>query len=269
MQQLRYALRQVIERQREIGWICVAIAIQGVIFLGIYRFLSWAKLGGDADIVFFSEVLLVFITAPYLSARRLTRQFGAISSDELLLLSPIRFQYLVGRGIIISQIPTICFTVLSPFLLTIFVPSIGEIPLVKILLLHTVLGVFIFSSATVGAFGWRIFCSELYAAEFAYFIWLILIGGLFLLTPLDRYVDNLQPFIPPFLHINPMLAVNDLLDIDIFHRPRLYKLTPIPSYPFPSYPFVYPSWYIICAWQALIGICSFGLASSKRFKTKW
>jgi hypothetical protein len=263
IQHPQYALRQVIERHREIGCIWVAIAIQGVIFLGIYRLLSLVKLGGDVDIVFFSEALLVLIAAPYLSARRLARQFGAISSDELLLLSPIRSQYLVGRGIVISQIPTICFTVLSPVLFAIYVPSIREMPLVKILLLHTVLGVFIFSSAAVGALGWRIFGTELYAAEFAYCIWLILIGGVLLLTPLERYVDNLKPFIPPFLHVNPLLAVQDLLGIDIFRVRRLYHLTVIPSYDV-----IYPSWYTVCAWQGLIGICCFGLASSRRFKTK-
>ena len=264
MQRPQYALKQVIKRQREVGWSCVAIAIQGAIFLGIYRLLSLLQLGGDADIVFFSAALVVLIAAPYLSARRLTRQFGTISSDELLLLSPIRSQFLVGHRVIISQIPTICFVILSPLLFTIFVPSIREMPLSKILLLQVVLGVFIFSSAAIGALGWRIFGTELYATEFAYFIWLILIGGVLLLTPLERYVDNLKPFIPPFLKLNPLLAVRDLLEIDIFRVRRLYGLTVVPD----LYDSAYPSWYTVCAWQTLIGICCFGVASSRCFKPR-
>jgi hypothetical protein len=255
--------QQMIYQRWKAYQICLAILIQCAMLLGIYRLLLQAKLGGPTEVIFLSEAILVLIVAPYLSSRTLVQQFGSIASDELLALSPLRFRSLLWRSIVGSQLPTGCFLILSTFVLTIFMPLIGVVPRLNVLLLHLVFGIYSVSGAAVGALGWRIFRIELFATELAYFVWLLLIGGVFLLAPIDRYLENLQPIIPPFLHINPLVAVCYLLEMDIFRTPNLYELTPIPSYLF-----AYPPWYIICGWQAVLGMSCFLLASSRRFHSR-
>ncbi len=259
-------LTQAIRQQWSVGRICFAIVVQSAIFVGIYRLLLRAKLGGGPEVIFLSEGLLVLIVAPYLLVSTLATQFKTpdtqfetLSLDELLLLSPTSSRSFLWRSIIVSQLPSICFLILSTLVLAISIPLIAEIPRTKILLLHLVFGVYIFSSAAIGALGWRIFCNQIFATELAYFIGLLLTGSVFLLSSVERYLDNVQSIIPPFLHLNPLIAVCHLLRIDIFRTPYLYELTPIPSYLF-----VYPPWYIVCGWQALIGIGCFVLASKPR-----
>jgi hypothetical protein len=256
---------RVMRQRWKFGKICFAIIVQSILFVLICQLLLRAKLGHFADLIFLSEAITVLIVSPYLACSAFNKLFGRVSSDDLLLLSPIRFRSILGRIILGSQIYSLCFIGLATLVFIILIPPISEISRFNVVLLHAVFCIYTFVGASVGALGWQIFRSELFATEMVYFVWLILIGGVFLLSPLDRYLENLQPIIPPFLHINPLIAVCHLLEIDIFRTPYLYlkhELTPIPSYDVK-----FPLWYIVCGWQALIGLGCFLLASKVKCET--
>ncbi|MCH8294932.1 hypothetical protein IH992_27930, partial [Candidatus Poribacteria bacterium] len=118
-------LTQAIRQQWSVGRICFAIVVQSAIFVGIYRLLLRAKLGGGPEIIFLSEGLLVLIVAPYLLVSTLATQFRTLetlSLDEFLLLSPTSSRSFLWRSIIVSQLPSICFLILSTLVLTILIP---------------------------------------------------------------------------------------------------------------------------------------------------
>ena len=242
-------LSQVLRQQRKFSRICLALIIQILLLLVICQLLSRAKIGRYTDLIFLSEALLVLIVSPYLACSGLSRHFAPFLSTDLLQLSRMRPLW-AWMGIILgSQIYTFCFLVLAALVLTIHIPSISKITHLEVVQLHFIFGIYAVVAALVGGLWWRVFRHKIYATEATYLGLSLLIGGVFLLAPLDRYVENLEPIIPPFLHLNPLIAVCHLLELDVFRTPHLYELTPIPSYLF-----VYPSWYIVCGWQILIGI---------------
>ena len=120
--------------------------------------------------------------------------------------------------------------------------------------MFVILAVYSASAAAVGVWGAQVFRDALFSAECATLLWCALIGGAFLLNPLKRYVDDLQPFIPPVLHLNPLIVVCCIFEgLDIFRNPLLYELTPVPSYVF-----YYPKpWYLVGIWQIVMGGCCF------------
>lgn len=242
----------MIRERWKFGKICFALVVQTVLLLVVCHLLWRAKLGRFADVLFLSEAILILLVSPYLACSALNKPFGCVPSAHLLLFSPMR-SLSVMEGIILgSQLYSFCFLGFTWIVLGILIPAISDISLFQVILLHLVFGIYTVVGASVGAYGWHIFRNELFATELTYLIMVILIGGVFLLSPLDRYVENLRPMIPPFLHINPLIAVCHLLKLDVFRTPYLYELTPIASYVF-----VYPSWYVVCGWQALIGCCCF------------
>lgn len=242
-------------RWRCVGNIGIAVIVQGAALLVIYQLLMRAKLGQFTSLIFIAEAILMLIVSPYLACRTLNQYYNLRLSDNLLLLSPVRARSILVRLLLQSQIYSICFLGVTLLVFTIFS---GEFLRYKVLLLHLVFMVFIFAGASMAALGWSLLRHTLFAVELVYLAWALLIGGVFLLSPLDRFLENLQPIISPFLHINPLIAVCHLLEIDIFRTPTLYELTPIPSYLF-----VYPAWYQVCGWQVLIGLLFCALASRK------
>ena len=252
-------LDQVIHQQWKLGKICCALIIQSLLLLIICQFLFRAKLGRYTDLIFLSEALLVLIVSPYLVCSELNRHVGSRLSLTHLQLSRMcdrRGWLSVTLG---SQIYTFCFLSFATLVFLILIPSISKITHFDVVRLQLVIAIYIIVAASVGGLWWRVFRHEIYATEATYLGWILLIGGVFLLVPLDRYVENLEPIIPPFLHLNPLSAVCHLLAIDVFRTPHLYELTPIPSYRV-----VYPSWYIVCLWQIVIGICCVVLPWGKR-----
>ena len=247
--------RVMSQRWRGVGKICIAVIIQASLLLVICQLLIRARLGQFTNLIFLAEAILILIVSPYLACSSLNKHFDFRLSDGLMLLSPIRSRTILVRILFGSQIYSLCFLGVTTF---VFIVSSGEILRYKVVLLHLVFIVYIFVGASIGALGWHIFRHTLFAVELTYLVWAFLIGGVFLLSPLDRYLENLQPIIPPFLNINPLIAVCHLLEIDIFRTPALYELTPIPSYLF-----VYPAWYQVCGWQMLIGFCCCALVSRK------
>lgn len=235
--------------------ILITVIILGLLLFTVNRLLSHAKLAHSLGTVFLSEILLILIVSPYLSWRALADQFSEVTSDKLLVLSRIRPGSTLGVIAMSSQLPLISFVVLSASAFVLVNKSSGDVSYAKLLSYHVVLLAAVFSSALIGMLGWRIFCHEIYAVQFTYAASLLMIGGVFLLSPLNRYMGTLLVFdrfsiIPVFLLINPLIAVCQLLGIDIFRARHLYELTPLPSYLF-----VYPKWYAVSGFQVLVGLC--------------
>ena len=252
-------LTQVIHQQWKISKICFALIVHSVLLLVICQLLFRAKLGRYADLIFLSETLIVLIIPPYLACSGLNKHFAPLLSTNLLQLSRMRPRR-VGMSVVLgSQIYTFCFLALASIVFTILIPSISDITRLQVVQLQLVFGIYIIVAASAGGLWWCLFRHEIFATEATYLGWSLLIGGVFLLAPLDRYLENLEPIIPPFLHLNPLVAVCHLLELDVFRTPHLYELTPIPSYLV-----IYPSWHIVCGWQVLIGVCCVALARWNR-----
>lgn len=249
-------LSRVIRQQWKFGKICFALIVQNVLLLVICQLLFLAKLGHFTDLIFLSEALLVLTVAPYLACSGLSKHFAPLLSRGLFQLSRMRLRW-VGLSVILgSQTYTFCFLGLATLIFIILIPSLSnDITRLQVAQLHLVFGIYIIVAASIAGLWWCVFRHEIFATEATYLGWSLLIGGVFLLAPLDRYLENLEPIIPPFLHLNPLIAVCHLLKLDVFRTPHLYELTPIPSYMV-----IYPSWYIVCSWQILIGICCVALA---------
>lgn len=251
-------LDQAIHQQWKVGKICFALIIQSLLLLVICQVLFRAKLGRYTDLIFLSEALLVLIVSPYLACSGLNRHVAPFLSETLLKLSRMRSRWVWMSVILGSQIYTFFFLGFATVVFLSLIPSISKITHFEVIQLQLVIAIYIVVAASVGGVWWCVFRHEIYATEATYLGWILLIGGVFLLVPLDRYIENLEPVIPPFLHLNPLSAVCHLLEIDVFRTPHLYELTPIPSYRV-----VYPSWYIVCTWQIVIGICCVAFARCK------
>ena len=251
-------LNRVIRQQWQFSRICFALIVQSLLLLVICQLLFRAKLGQYTDLIFLSEALLALIVAPYLVCSGLNKHFTPLPLADLQL-SRINPRWIWGSVVLSSQIYTFCFFGLATLVFTILIPSVSDITHLEVVQLQLVFGIYIIVAASVGGLWWCVFRHEIFATEATYLVWSLLIGGVFLLSPLDRYLENLEPIIPPFLHLNPLVAVCHLLKLDVFRTPHLYELTPIPSYMV-----IYPSWRIVCGWQILIGICCIALARWNR-----
>ena len=223
----------------------------------LYQLLMRIKLGLAIECLFMAQVCVVLLIAPYLAAYTVhTRFYGirfstdAAASTRLLTRNHIFSGRWLLRQLVMSQVPVLGWVFLSTFV-ALFVTNL---PFTKALQIVGILGIYSLSAGAVGMWGTYIFRDALFGAEVATLLWCILIGGPFLLTPLERYVDNLQPFIAPVLHLNPLMAVCGIFEgMDIFRKPVLYELTPVTSYDHK-----YPNpWYLTGVWQLGIGGCCF------------
>lgn len=209
-----------------------------------------AKLGLPIECFFMAQVFVVLFVAPYLAARAVHDDFLSTGFDVQYTLSPISSGQRLLKLLLISQIPIVCWVFLS----TGAALFVTRIPFMKASQMFVILVMYSISAAAVGISGAQIFRDALFGAEFATVLWCVLIGGAFLLNPLKRYVDDLQPFIPPVLHLNPVIVVCCIFEgLDLFRNPLLYELTPVPSYVF-----YYPKpWYLVGVWQIVMGGCCF------------
>ncbi len=225
-------------------------AIASFLLYLIYRMLMQAKLGLPIECFFMAQVFVVLLVAPYLAARTVHYDFLNTSFDAQSALSPLSSGQRLLRLLLISQIPIFCWVFLS----TGAALFVTRVPFTKAFQMFVILGIYSLSAAAVGVCGAQVFRDALFSAEFSTLLWCVLIGGAFLLNPLKRYVDDLQPFIPPVLHLNPVIVVCCIFEgLDIFRNPLLYELTPVPSYIF-----VYPKpWYLVGIWQMVMGGCCF------------
>ena len=215
------------------------------------------KLGLPIECLFMAQVCVVLLIAPYLAAYTVHAGFSGIRFNADAA-SPTRLftrnhsfsgQWLL-RQLAISQVPVFVWVFLS----TCIALFVTNLPFAKALQIVGILGIYSVSAGAVGMWGAYVFRDALFGAEFATLLWCVLIGGVFLLNPLERYVNNLQPFIAPVLHLNPLIAVCGIFEgMDIFRKPVLYELTPVTSYDYR-----YPNpWYLLGVWQLVIGGCCF------------
>lgn len=223
----------------------------------IYQLLMRIKLGLPIECLFMAQVCVVLLIAPYLAAYTVHAGFSGIRFNADAA-SPTRLftrnhsfsgQWLL-RQLAISQVPVFVWVFLS----TCIALFVTNLPFAKALQIVGILGIYSVSAGAVGMWGAYVFRDALFGAEFATLLWCVLIGGVFLLNPLERYVNNLQPFIAPVLHLNPLIAVCGIFEgMDIFRKPVLYELTPVTSYDYR-----YPNpWYLLGVWQLVIGGCCF------------
>lgn len=228
-----------------------------------FQLLIHGNLGSSSECFALAQVFVVLLVASYLGASSVNTDIQTPISAQILLLNPIYSVNHILKRLIISQLPLICWVLLS----TSFSFLATEITLQKALVMLVVLILYSISAGAVGMWGARVFKDVIFGTEFACFLWAVLIGSAFILKPLSRYIDDIQPLISPVLHLNPLIAVCNIFDgIDIFRNPLFYELTPITSYVFS-----YPPWYVSCFWQLVIGgVCflwTWGLFRSPKFAT--
>ena len=224
----------------------------------VYQLLMRIKLGLPIECLFIAQVCVVLLIAPYLAAYAVHTSFSGIrfnadavsATTRLLPRNHIFSGRWLLRQLVMSQVPMLGWVFLSTFI-ALFVTNL---PFTKALQIVGILGIYSLSAASVGLWGAYIFRDALSGAEFATLLWCTLIGGVFLLNILERYVNNLQPFIAPVLHLNPLIAVCGIFEgLDIFRNPVLYERTPVTSYDYR-----YPNpWYLVGVWQLGIGGCCF------------
>lgn len=236
------------DRNHVLKTLAIWLVIASFLLWLIYRWLMQAKLGLPIECFFIAQIFVVLLVSPYLAARTVRCDFLSTNFDAQFTLSPISSRQRLLKLLLISQIPIICWVFLSTGI-ALFIMGATFVKALQILVM---LGIYSLSAAAVGIAGAQIFRDAFFGAEFAILLWCVLIGGAFLLNPLERYVNNLQPFIPPVLHLNPLIVVCCIFEgLDIFRNPLLYELTPVPSYIF-----VYPKpWYLVGIWQIVMGGC--------------
>ncbi len=239
----------------KVSLICV---IASFLLWVAYRLLRHLGLGSPAECYFMAQVCVVLLTATYLAAYTVHTEFFrahfnasvASSTAHLLTLSPISIGRWLLRQLVLSQVPVLCWVFLS----TGAALFITDLQFTASLAVFAILGIYSLTAGAVGMLSAQVFRDTLFGTESATLLWCILMGGAFLLNPLQRYVDDPQPFIPPVLHLNPLIAVHGIFEgLDIFRNPVLYELTPVTSYIY-NYP---NPWYLVGVWQLVIGACCF------------
>ena len=205
-----------------------------------------------------AQVCVVLLTATYLAAYAVHTGFFrarfnasvAVSTAHLLALSPVPSGRWLLRQLVFSQIPVLCWVSLSTGVRL----FITDLQFTAALDIFAILVIYSLAAGAVGMFCTQVFRDTLFGTECATLFWCVLIGGALLLNPLQRYVDDPQPFIPIVLHLNPLIAVQGIFEgLDIFRNPVLYERTPVTSYDYR-----YPNpWYLVGVWQLGIGGCCF------------
>ena len=237
------------KKQAAVMAILLCISIAGFLQWIIFQLFIIGKLGSKSECYAIAQAFVVLIIAPYLGAITIRSQSTSFFASKLFLFAPISVRNLLIGGLFVSQIPLLIWIFLS----TIFSLIYTDSSLIKSILMIIVLCVYGFTSGVLGIFFARVFRDSIFGTEWTYLILSVLIGSPFLLMPIDRYMQSIQQFIQPILHLNPIIAICHIYDgMDIFRMPLLYKLTPITSYDFS-----YPPWYIISFWFILIGSCCF------------
>ena len=205
-----------------------------------------------------AQVCVVLLTATYLAAYAAHTGFFrarfnacvASSTVYLLALNPVRSGRWLLRQLLLSQASILCWVLLS----TGVALFITDLQFTAALEICAILVIYSLVAGAVGMLCAQVFRDTLFGTECATVFWCVLIGGALLLNPLQRYVDNPQPFIPVVLHLNPLIVVHGIFEgLDIFRNAVLYERTPVPSY-FYRYP---NPWYLVGIWQLVIGGCCF------------
>ncbi len=243
-------MNTIFETERiSIKIIFISIVIASFLQWLVYGLLIHANIGSTSVCFSLAQVFVVLLVAPYLASLNIVTDNQTPPFFQVLLLRQNFSTIFLLKRFIFSQIPLFCWVFLSTGLALI----VTEITIDKVLSVIVVLTLYSLSAGAVGVWCARAFKDAIFGTEFAYFIWGVLLGSAFILKPLARYIDNVQPMIQPILHLNPLIAVCNIFDgMDVFRNPLFYELTPITYYVYS-----YPPWYVSCFWQLVIGGCCF------------
>ena len=243
-------MKTVIETERFSTKIfIISIAIASLLQWLVYGLLNHANLGSTAECFSLAQVFVVLLVAPYIASLNIGTENHILSSEQVFLLRPIPSVISLLKHLISCLIPLLCWVYLSTGIALIAT----EVTIGKSLAMIVVLTLYCITAGAVGMWSARVLKDVIFGTEFTYFIWGALLGSAFILKPLARYIDNIQPMFQPILHLNPLIAVCNIFDgWDIFRNPLLYELTPMTSYVYS-----YPPWYVSCFWQLIIGSCCF------------
>lgn len=228
--------------------IFIVIVVASFLQWVFYQLLLSTKIGLNAECFAFAQIFVVLLTAPYLTAISYREESRHVDSGIILVLSSASVGKSILRNLIISLLPIFAWILLSSG----FAAVVIGMPIVKVLNMIVVLTLFSFTSGAVGLCGARAFRDTLFGTLVTYLLLGVLIGSAFLIKPLERYINDLQPIFGPILHLNPVIAVCTIFDgLDVLRNPLFYELTPITSQDY-----TYPAWYINIFWQLVIGTCS-------------
>ncbi len=233
---------------RPTTFVCIGFA--SILQWLIYQLLTHVEFSSLSSECFaFAQVFVVLLVAPFLAALSVNIENRSTATTQFQSLSPISNGKSILEQLAYSQIPLLCWILLS----TCFALFATSMPFMNGFKILVVLCFYCFSAGAIGMWCSQVFKDTIFGTECTYFILGIMIGSAFLLMPLGRYIDNPQPFIQPVLQLNPLIAVcNIFVGMDVFRLPLLYELTPIPWYDYS-----YPAWYIIVFWQLVIGVGCF------------
>ena len=199
----------IIETKRYNGIIIlICISIASLLQWLTFQLLTHAKLGSSSECFALAQVFVVLLVAPYLAASREQSESRSASSEQLLSLTPISFGKRLLIRLIVSQIPLLCWIFFS----TVFAIFVNDTSIGKTLKMIVVLGIYCISAGAVGMWGAHVLRDNIFGTALTYFLLCILVSSAFLLKPLGRYLDNLQPIIQPVLHLNPLIAVCNIFD---------------------------------------------------------
>lgn len=224
--------------------IVVATFLQWV----FYELLLSVKIGLSAECFAFAQIFVVLLSAPYLTAISFRQGTRQVDSGIVFVLSTTSVGKSILKILSISLIPIVGWILLS----SVFAAVVIGMPIMKVLNMIVVLTLFSLATGAVGLFGARAFRDTLFGTLFAYLLLGVLTSSAFLIKPLERYINDLQPVFEPILHLNPVIAVCTIFDgLDVLRNPLFYNLTPITDQDY-----TYPAWYINIFWQLVIGGCS-------------
>ncbi len=227
------------------------ISITVVSFLQwlLYQLLLSVKLGLPAECFAVGQVIVVLLSAPYLTACSYQTESCFADSGIMLAMSSASVCKHLLTSLVIRVFPILSWILLS----SVFAAIVIGMSLGNALNMFVVLVLFGFTAGAVGMCCVRIFHDNIFGTVLSYSILAILICGAFIIKPIERYIEDLQPIFGLILHLNPVLAVCTIFDgMDILRNPMFYEMTPITSQDYS-----YPPWYMNVFWQIVIGACSF------------
>lgn len=230
--------------------IILALILQGFSLFFIFALLTVAKLGNTLQVFFLAETGLILLAAPLLTSNTVNSE---AKNAQQLLTTPLKTtEILIGKLIGLEFYNLIFFT-LSLLMSSVIIPIFGkDFSLLRILYIHLILLIYLYSFGSLGMLCSAICRSAFYAAELAYSIIAVLISNVVLINPLIRWGCKSSIAISLALNTNPFVAISTVLKHDIFRTAYMYNLSPVASYGY-----IYPKWYFIGFWYILGGVICF------------
>ena len=226
-----------------------SIAVASLLQWLLYQLLISVKLGLPAECFAVAQVVVVLLSAPYLTAWSYQTESCYVDSGMIFAMSFTFIGKRLLRSLAVRLLPILSWILLS----SVFATNVIGMSLGNTFKMLVVLVLFSFTVGAVGMCCTRIFQDNVFGTVFSYSILAILISSAFIIKPIERYIEDLEPTFGLILHLNPVIAVCTVFEgMDILRNPLFYESTPITSQDYS-----YPPWYMNVFWQIVIGTCSF------------